>query len=112
LKVIALIYGDETRWENASDADRQAIYARHRKFGETANGKIVTGAELASTRTATTVRVRDGKTVVSDGPFAETKEQLGGFYLFDVDSLDEATELAKGIPAEIVELRTANEEES
>jgi hypothetical protein len=112
LKVIALIYGDETRWENASEADRQAMYDRHRAFGQAAGGKIVTGAELASTRTATTIRVRDGKTVVTDGPFAETKEQLGGFYLFDVGDLDEASELAKGIPAEVVELRTAHEEES
>jgi hypothetical protein len=56
--------------------------------------------------------VRDGKTVVTDGPFAETKEQLGGFYLFDVADFDEASELAKGIPAEVVELRTAHEEES
>jgi hypothetical protein len=112
VKVLALIYGDESRWENASDAERQEMYARYRAFGESADGKIVDGAELAGTRTATTVRVRDGKTLVSDGPFAETKEQLGGFYLFDVDSLDEATELAKGIPAGIVELRAANEEES
>jgi hypothetical protein len=112
VKVLALIYGDETKWENASEAERQETYAQHRAFGESADGKIVGGAELASTRTATTVRVRDGKTIVSDGPFAETKEQLGGFYLFDVDSLDEATKLAKEIPAGIVELRAAHEEES
>lgn len=112
MKVLALIYGDETSWENAGDAQRQAVYERYRSFGVSANGKIVDGAELAPTRTATTVRVHDGKTVVTDGPFAETKEQLGGFYVFDVDSLDEATELAKRIPADIVELRAANEEES
>jgi hypothetical protein len=112
VKVLALIYGDEASWESASDAERLAVYERYRSFGASANGKILDGAELASTRTATTVRVRDGKTVISDGPFAETKEALGGFYLFSVDSLDEATELAKRIPAEIVELRPAHEEES
>jgi hypothetical protein len=112
VKVLALIYGDEASWENASDVQRQAVYERYRSFGASANGKIVDGAELASARSATTVRVREGKTVVTDGPFAETKEQLGGYYLFDVDSLDEATELAKRIPSDSVELRPAHEEES
>jgi hypothetical protein len=112
VKVLALIYGDEAKWETVSEQDREAIYAKYRAFGEQAGGKIADGARLASTRSATTVRVRDGKTVVTDGPFAETKEQLGGFYLFDVDSLDEATELAKSIPGQTVEVRAAREDES
>jgi hypothetical protein len=115
VKVLALIYGDETRWENTTEQDRQAMYAQYRAFGEQADGKIVTGAELAPTRSATTVRVRDGKTVVTDGPFAETKEQLGGFYLFEVDSLDEGAQLAAGIPGArhgAIELRAGHEEES
>jgi hypothetical protein len=112
MKVLALIYGDETSWESASDAQRQAIYERYRSFGASANEKITDGAELAPTRTATTVRIRGGKTVVTDGPFVETKEQLGGFYVLDVDSLEEATELAKRIPSDIVELRAGHEEES
>jgi len=98
MKVLALIYGDEARWESASEEDRNAVLAQYRAFGESADGKIVGGAELEPTRTATTVRVRNGETIVSDGPFAETKEQLGGFYLFEVESLDEAAELAAGIP--------------
>lgn len=114
MKVLALIYGDEARWESASEDDRNAMLARYLAFGESANGKIVDGAQLAPTRTATTVRVRNGKTIVSDGPFAETKEQLGGFYLFEVESLDEAAELAAGIPGAAhgaVELRAAHMED-
>ena len=115
MKVLALIYGDEASWESASDEERDAMIARYRAFGEAANGKILDGAELAPTRAATTVRVRNGETIVSDGPFAETKEQLGGFYLFEVESLDEAAELATGIPAAAagaVEVRAAYEEGS
>jgi hypothetical protein len=115
LKVLALIYGDETRWLNASEEDRNAVMSQYRAFGESADGKILDGAELAPTQAATTVRVRDGKTVVSDGPFAETKEQLGGFYLLEVESLDEAAELAARIPGAsdgAVEVRAAHEEES
>jgi hypothetical protein len=114
MKVIALIYGDETRWDSAGEDERSAVYARYRAFGEAAGSKVVDGAELASTRTATTVRVRDGQTLVTDGPFAETKEQLGGFYLLDCDSFDEAVELAAQIPGAAtgaVEVRAAHEEE-
>ena len=115
MKVLALIYGDEASWESASDEEREAMIARYRAFGDDADGKIVGGAQLAPTRAATTVRVRDGETVVTDGPFAETKEQLGGFYLFDVESLGDAAELAAGIPGAAtgaVEVRAAHEEGS
>jgi hypothetical protein len=115
MKVLALIYGDEARWESASEEDRNAMLARYLAFGESANGKIVDGAELAPTRTATTVRVRNGETLVSDGPFAETKEQLGGFYLFEVESLDEAAELAARIPGAAhgaIELRAGHMEDA
>jgi hypothetical protein len=115
VKVLALIYGDEQQWESASEKERNEIYAKYRAFGEQGNGKIADGAELAPTRTATTVRVREGKTLVTDGPFVETKEQLGGFYLFAVDSLDEATKLAAQIPGAAsgaIEIRAAHEEES
>jgi hypothetical protein len=113
VKVIALIYGDEAGWDSLSDDDREAIYAKHREFQETAGSKVLNGAELAPTRSATTVRVRDGQTIVSDGPFAETKEQLGGFYLLDCDSLDEAAALAAKIPEATtwaVEVRAAYQE--
>jgi hypothetical protein len=115
MKVMALIYGDESRWEAATEADREAMYERYRAFGQSVDSKVLDGAELAPTRSATTVRVRDGETIVTDGPYAETKEQLGGFYLLDVDSLDEAAELAAQIPGAAtgaVEVRAAHEEES
>jgi hypothetical protein len=115
MKVLALIYGDPSRWDSLSEADRNAVYERYRAFGERANSKIVNGAELAPPPSATTVRVRNGETTVTDGPFAETKEQLGGFYLLECDSLDEATELAAQIPGAAtgaVELRTAPEEDA
>jgi hypothetical protein len=115
LKILALIYADEDVWESLPDEERQAGYAKYRAFGEKAGGKIATGAELAPTRTATTVRVRDGELLVSDGPFAETKEALGGFYVFDVDSLEEAESLAAEIPGAqsgAIELRVAHQEEA
>ncbi len=98
MKVIALIYGDERVWESLSEEEGKVVEANHRKFQEFAGSKIVGGEELASTRSATTVRVRDGQTLVSDGPFAETKEHLGGFYLLEVDNLDQAEKLAAQIP--------------
>ena len=114
MKVMALIYGDESRWEALSEADREAVYERYRAFGQSADSKVVDGAELAPTRSATTVRVRDGETIVTDGPYAETKEQLGGFYLLEVDSLDEAAAIAAQIPGAAtgtIEIRAAAEEE-
>ena len=108
MKVLALIYGDEASWEAASEEERNTVMTQYRAFGESADGKILEGAELASTRAATTVRVRDGETIVTDGPYAETKEQLGGFYVFEA-------ELAAGIPGAAhgaVEVRAAREEDS
>jgi hypothetical protein len=115
VKVLALIYGDESRWDSFDEAQRAAVYAKYQAFGEEAANQILGGAELASTRTATTVRVREGQTVVTDGPFVETKEVLGGFYLLDCDSLDEAAEVAARIPGAetgAIELRPAREEEA
>jgi len=115
VKVIALIYGDEQRWDSLSDDERSSVYARYRAFGENAGASVVDGAELASTRTATTVRVRDDEVIVTDGPFAETKEALGGFYVLDVQSLDEAAALAARIPGAstgAIELRAAHEEDA
>ena len=115
MKVLALIYGDEASWEAASEEARNTVMTQYRAFGESADGRILEGAELAPTRAATTVRVRNGKTIVTDGPYAETKEQLGGFYVFEVESLDEGAELAAGIPGAAhgaVEVRAAQEEDS
>jgi hypothetical protein len=115
MKVLALIYADEHVWEALPEEERQATYARYREFGERAGAKVADGAELAPTHTATTVRVRDGEVLVADGPPGETDQPLGGFYLLDVDSLDEAAELAAGIPAATtgaIELRAESEEEA
>jgi hypothetical protein len=98
MKYLALIYGDETAWAALPEQEQQAVYEQYRKFSESAGDKLVGGAETAATNTATTVRVRNGQTAVSDGPYAETKEQLGGFFVFDCDSADEALALAKQIP--------------
>jgi hypothetical protein len=115
MKVVALIYGDEGRWDSFGQEEQEAVYAKYRAFGEAAGSKVLDGAELAPTRSATTVRVRNGETVVTDGPFAETKEQLGGFYLLDCENLDEATALVVQIPGAAtgtIEVRAAYEEES
>lgn len=99
MKVLALVYGDEDRWDSYTEEQRNEVYARHRAFHERASERILDGAELAPTRTATTVRVRNGNVEVTDGPFAETKEALGGFYLLECTDLDEAAELGAQIAA-------------
>ena len=98
MKVLALIWSDESNWDRLSEDERKEWYGKYRSFSEAADGKLAGGDELAPTQAATTVRVRDGETVVTDGPFAETREQLGGYFVLDVESLDEATELAAKIP--------------
>jgi hypothetical protein len=82
-------------------ADREAMYQRYFAFSNEVRdaGKLVSGAELQPVTTATTVRVRNGDTLVTDGPFAETKEQLGGYYQLDCDNLDEAIAYAAKIPS-------------
>jgi hypothetical protein len=115
MKVLALIYGDESRWDGLGEQEREEVYDRYRAFAAVAAAKIVDGAELAPTNAATTVRIRDGESVVTDGPFAETKEALGGFFLLECSDLDEAAELAAQIPGAAtgsIELRAAHEEEA
>jgi hypothetical protein len=98
MKYLALIYGDERAWAQLPEQEQQAVYAQHRAYFESAGDKIVEGAETAPSSAATTVRRRDGQTQVTDGPYAESKEQLGGFYVFECGSESEALELAKRIP--------------
>jgi hypothetical protein len=100
VKYLALIYGEERTWESFSDEERSAVYARYGAFGEegSAAGVVLGGNELASTRDATTVRVRDGETLVTDGPYAEVKEVLGGYYLLECDSMEQALDWAARIP--------------
>jgi hypothetical protein len=98
MKFLALIYGDENAWEGLSEQEREAVYAKYRAFSESGDGQIVGGAETAPTRSATTVRVRDGQTQVTDGPAEDLAEPLGGFFLFECESIDEAVHLAAKIP--------------
>lgn len=97
MKYMALIYAGEREWEALSDEQRNDIYGRYRALME--DGRILGGEELAPTTTATTVRVRSGETVVTDGPFVETKEALGGYFLIEAESIDEALDIAARIPA-------------
>ncbi|HVT43233.1 MAG TPA: YciI family protein [Thermoanaerobaculia bacterium] len=101
MKYMLLIYHDEKGWDKLSESERMEIYAEYGKFGQqiTAGGNYVSGSELQPTTTATSVRVRDGKRLVTDGPFAETREQLGGYYLVEAKDLDEAIDLASRIPS-------------
>lgn len=96
-----LIYGEEGAWDALADDERGAIYAAYGALNGDlrGQGKLLAGEELQSIATATTVRVRDDDALVSDGPFAETKEALGGFYLIEAETLDEAIEWASRIPS-------------
>ena len=101
MKYVALLYGDESMWEALTEGERAAIRARYETLvGEMrAAGVIAGGDELARTRNATTVRVRDAETLVTDGPYAEVKEALGGYFLLECDSMEEALDWAARIPA-------------
>jgi hypothetical protein len=92
-----LIYGEENA---LSQAEREACYGESVELAHqlSAAGQFLATAPLQLTNTATSVRVRDGKRLVTDGPFAETREQLGGYYLIDAGSLDEAVDIASRIP--------------
>lgn len=99
MKYALLIYEDETPYgPEKSNARVQEIAARHMTFSQGLGAKRLGGAGLKGTATATTVRTTGGRKTVHDGPFAEAREQLGGLYLVDVASLDEAIEIAKRIP--------------
>ena len=95
-----LIYASEQEWANQTEEQSQAVNQEYMAFTKDIidRGLMKGGEALQGTATATTVRVRDGETLTTDGPFAETKEQLGGFYLVDCKDLDEAIELAARIP--------------
>ncbi len=101
MQYLLLIYSDESMWESLSEDERQAIHLEYGRLTTDlrAQGKLVGGDELRPVATATSVRVRQDDTIVSDGPFAETKEALGGYYLIEADGLDEAIEWAARIPA-------------
>jgi len=97
MEFLALIHASDDGWNELSDEERQAVYKRYMEFSD--RPEVVGGAELQETNTATTVRVRDGDSVVTDGPYAEVKEALGGFFILEADSIDDACKLAAEIPA-------------
>ncbi len=101
MQYMLLIYGAEDGWESMSEDERGQIFQAYGAFTKELqdSGSMVAGDALESTQTATTVRVKNDETLTTDGPFAETKEQLGGYYLIEADSLDEAIEWAAKIPA-------------
>jgi len=84
-------------WESLSEDERKAIHGAYKAINETPG--VSPGLQLQPPEAATTVRVKDGKTLTTDGPFAETKEALGGYLLFEAEDLDAAIELASLIPA-------------
>lgn len=95
-----MIHADESAWDGLSDKERADAYEQYGEFAEAARaaGALVAGDELGPTSAATTVRVRDGRQLVTDGPYAEVKEALGGFFVLDCPSLDEAIDWAARIP--------------
>jgi hypothetical protein len=100
MKFIALIYNDESGYSEATAEESAATFQAHGEFGQAAGeaGVMGGGDGLQPTTTATTLRVRDGERMLTDGPYAETKEQLGGFYALECKDLDEALEWAARIP--------------
>ncbi len=101
MRYICLMYQDETAVQNLPKEEMAKLNAEYREFGASLQkgGKLVTSQGLSPTHTATTVRVRGGKTMTTDGPYAETKEQLGGIYIIEAENLDEAVKFAASIPS-------------
>ena len=100
MEYLLLIYHVETKYEKLPAGEKEPLHGAYRKLMEelAAQGKIRGGNQLAGTKLAKTVRVRNGKRGVTDGPFAETKEQLGGFFVVDAADMDEALAIAARIP--------------
>jgi hypothetical protein len=98
MKYLCLVYSEEDKLHNLPESPKDAECLAYDEQVK-ANGHWIAGEALQPVRTATTVRVRNGKTSVTDGPFAETKEQLAGFWLIEARGLDDAIQVAAGIPA-------------
>jgi len=101
MKYLCLIYDDEKKWETMSKAEADAYMGEYFAFtnGVKASGHYIGGNALQPVATATTVRSRNGKLSTTDGPFAETKEQLGGYYLIEARDLNDALQVAQKIPS-------------
>lgn len=101
MQYLLLIYQAEAATQNRSEAEARAMFTEYGQFTQAIkdSGQYKGGNALQPVTTATTVQVRDGKTLATDGPFAETREQLGGYYLIDAAHLDDAIAVAARIPA-------------
>ena len=101
MKYLCLIYDEEQRWTTMTQAEMEAMMGEYIAFTKdiSQSGHYLGGNDLQPTRSATTVRVRNGRLSTTDGPFAETKEQLGGYYLIEAKDLNEAIQIASRIPS-------------
>ena len=101
MKFLCLIYEDEKIWETMPQDQAGALLGEYENFSEdvTRSGQLVLGEALQPTATATTVRIRQGRTSTSHGPAVDTTEQLGGFYLLEADDMTEAIKVATRIPS-------------
>ncbi len=115
MKYMLLIYHDEKDWTGMSEAERQEIYGEYRQLiGElSSRGQYLAGDQLQLAAKGSSVRVRGGKQMVTDGPFAETREQIGGFFMIEAKDLEQATSIAARIPSArtgVIEIRPVVEE--
>ena len=101
MKYLLLIYENEANFANVTEEEGNRIFAEYMDYskGIAKSGNYIAGEALQPVATATTVRVRNGKTLTTDGPFAETREQLAGYYLVEAKDLDNAVTLAERIPS-------------
>jgi hypothetical protein len=101
MQYLLLIYHNEEQWEKQTETERQQMYNGYRelRLDLEQKKKFIGGNQLQSTATATTVRLRNSKSSVMDGPFAETKEQLGGYFLVEAENQDDAAAIAARIPS-------------
>jgi hypothetical protein len=117
MQYMLLIYSDERLWSTMSESEMAEVMQAYTDYSNelASSGALRGGSELAPISTATTVRVRNGKVLTTDGPFAETKEQLGGYYLIDVPDLDQAIAWAAKIPSALsgsIEVRPQTENQA
>src|SRR5260370_18034429 len=101
MKYLLLIYQNEKEWAAHTEAETQKIYAEYGQLSQalTASGQFIGGSQLHPIATASSVRVRDGKEMITDGPFAETHEQLGGYLLIEAKNLREPLPIAAPLPS-------------
>lgn len=108
MKYAVLLYQDESVWANLADTERKVYFDQHERFSKLTAElgiTVLAGEGLCNVSTATTLRRRDDDVTITDGPFGETAEQFGGFYLVDAPSLDEILEAARVLPEYTIEIR-------